>query len=70
MKAYDAYYHMHSDANYLAIEVTAVSLTPDGFYVVEYTQFHFDTTVRLAVTLRADGEGGYQFVSNVKVDGE
>ena len=70
VKEYDAYYHMHSDTNYLAVEVSAVTLNPEGLYVVEYTQPHFDAEERLVVTLRANKEAGYQFVSNVKADTE
>ncbi len=67
VKDYDAYYDMHSDTNYLPVEVSTVTLTPEGFYVVEYTQPHFDADEHLVVTLRANKEAGYQFVSNVKV---
>lgn len=70
VKAYDAYYYMHSDTNYLEVEVSAVTLSPEGLYVVEYTQPAFDAEDRLVVTLRADKAAGYQFVSNVKADTE
>ena len=70
VKAYDAYYHMHSDTNYLLVEVSAVTLTPEGLYVVEYTQPNYDAEDYLVVTLRADKENGYQFVSNMKAGAE
>ena len=70
VKEYDAYYNMHSDTNYLPVEVSTVTLTPEGLYVVEYTQPQFDTQEHLVVTLRANKEAGYQFVSNVKADTE
>lgn len=70
VKAYDAYYYMHSDTNYLEVEVSAVTLSPEGLYVVEYTQPQFDADDHLVVTLRADKAAGYQFVSNVKADTE
>lgn len=67
VKEYDAYYDMHSDTNYLAVEVSAVTLNPEGLYVVEYTQPQYDEDDRLAVTLRPTTDG-YQFVSNVKIE--
>lgn len=70
VQEYDAYYDMHSDTNYLEVEVSAVTLSPEGLYVVEYTQPAFDAEDRLVVTLRADKAAGYQFVSNVKADTE
>lgn len=68
VKEYDAYYDMHSDTNYLAVEVSEVTLTPEGLYAVEYTRPTFDADEHLVVTLRANKDSGYQFVSNVKVD--
>lgn len=68
VKEYDAYYNMHSDTNYLPVEVSTVTLTPEGLYVVEYTQPQYDADDHLVVTLRADKEAGYRFVSNVKAD--
>ena len=59
---------MHSDTNYLPVEVSTVTLTPEGLYVVEYTQPQYDADDHLVVTLRADKEAGYRFVSNVKAD--
>ena len=70
VQEYDAYYYMHSDTNYLEVEVSAVTLSPEGLYVVEYTQPAFDAEDRLVVTLRADKAVGYQFVSNVNADTE
>lgn len=70
VQEYDAYYYMHSDTNYLEVEVSAVTLGPEDLYVVEYTQPAFDAEDRLVVTLRADKAAGYQFVSNVKADTE
>lgn len=68
VKEYDAYYDMHSDTNHLPVKVTAVTFIPEGLYMVEYTQPQFDADEYLVVTLRADKEAGYQFVSNMKVD--
>jgi len=68
VKEYDAYYDMHSDTNYLPMEVSTVTLTPEGLYVVGYTQSQYDADEHLVVTLRADKKAGYQFVSNVKVE--
>lgn len=70
VKAYDAYYDMHSDSNHLSVTVTAVTLNPEGFYVVEYNRPTFDSHEHLAVTLRAHKEAGYQFASNIQVDTE
>ena len=68
--AYDAYYSMHSDTNYLTLKVNAVTVNSKGYYVVEYTQPQFDADAYLVVTLRADKGAGYQFVSNIELTKE
>lgn len=67
VKEYDAYYDMHSDTNHMLVEVSTVTLTPEGLYAVRFCHPNYDKTDYYCVTLRAHKEAGYQFVSNVKV---
>jgi len=62
LEAYDAYYHMHSDTNYLPVTVVDGSRSADGVYYVQYRDT-FDPHSLYKVTLRKT-ENGYQFISN------